>query len=170
MTLLRSHTSPLDQCLIDRQSHQNCMGRRRFASPKVGALSRENCIHDTMICFLPSSLSSSSWGLSIGEHAKTQVKPVSLPSKCSLMKKVASRAVSWLPLFRPHPSLVLRAALKPLSCSNDALLRSSGAGGTCWVLGSGLSLTSSATPDRPFNLFETYFPYLHVTQLLCALT
>lgn len=128
------------------QSHYSYMGWRRFASPKVGVLSRENCIRDTMICFLSSPLFSSSWGLSVGERAKTRVKPVSLPSKGRLMKKVASHAVSWLPLFRPHHSLAPRAAPKPLSCSDDALLRSSGAGGTCWVLGSGLSLTSSATP------------------------
>lgn len=42
--------------------------------------------------------------------------------------------------------------------------------GPGWVRGSVLSLTSSVTPDRPFNLSETYFPYLRVTELLCAST
>lgn len=85
-------------------------------------------VHDTMVCPLGSPVFFFSWDLSVGEHGKTQVKPVLLPSKHKTLEEVQSQANSWLPLLRPRDSLVPKPGPEPLPCPGSAILRSSGAG------------------------------------------
>ena len=79
--------------------------------------------------------------------------------------EVPSRAASRSPLLRQHDFLALWAGPKPLPYSGSAILRRGLAGFQALVC---LFLTSSVTPDRAFNLSETLFPYLQVTELPCT--
>lgn len=70
-----------------------------------------------------------SWDLTVGEQAsETGVST----SKRRLVKKCSHRQVLALPLVGPHASLVPRAGPKPLPCSGNAILSSTG-GDRTWL-------------------------------------
>lgn len=143
----------------------------RFCSPKVWEMSRENTIrHDTMVCPVCLPYFSLPGAFLLGRIPKLKW------NLCHYLQSTTSwRSNNHMPFFdylhldhiilllqrlHPNPSLVLTVLF----------WEAVGQAGPGRVRGSVLSLTSSVTPDRLFNLSETYFPYLRVTELLCAST
>lgn len=143
----------------------------RFCSPKVWEMSRENTV-----CPWHNGLSPLSPYFSLPGACHLGSIPKLKWNLCHYLQSTTSwRSNNHMPFLdylhldhiilllqglHPNPSLVLTVLF----------WEAMGQAGPGWVRGSVLSLTSSVTPDRPFNLSETYFPYLRVTELLCAST